>query len=116
MSPHNKSNADQYPNPTRDDADRQKQLEDDFARETRAWAKGVAADLRAVSDLAAAMFFKMEKGRLKHGNAWPTIPVERLWVMLREHVEKGDVVDVANFCAMIYYHQNKSSEPQDPAS
>lgn len=51
---------------------------------------------------AAAMKEKLAKARAKGRGGWQTCPPEELSRMLREHVEKGDPVDVANFCMFLW--------------
>jgi len=56
----------------------------------------------AVDRFAAAMKAKMAKAREKGRCGWETCQPDDLSRMLREHVEKGDPRDVANFCMMIW--------------
>lgn len=60
-------------------------------------------DDAAVDALAAAMRAKLTKQRAKGYSGWDTTEFtqQRLSDMLREHVDKGDPVDVANFCAFL---------------
>lgn len=60
-------------------------------------------DEEAVDRFAAEMKRKLAAARAKGRGGWNTdaCTAERLSVMLREHVEKGDPVDVANFCMML---------------
>ena len=60
-------------------------------------------DDAAVDALAATMKAKLAKQRAKGYGGWdtPEFTQHRLSDMLREHVEKGDPVDVANFCAFL---------------
>lgn len=60
-------------------------------------------DDAAVDALAAAMKVKLAKQRAKGYGGWdtPEFTQQRLSDMLREHVDKGDPVDVANFCAFL---------------
>jgi len=46
---------------------------------------------------------KMALSRTKGRDGWQTCPVDLLWQMLREHVDKGDPVDVANLAMMIHH-------------
>lgn len=56
----------------------------------------------AVDALAALMKAKLAKQRAKEYGGWDTdCTRERLSELLRGHVEKGDPVDVANFCAFL---------------
>ena len=72
----------------------------------RATAAADAAQLlddTAVDRFAAEMKRKLAAARAKGRGGWNTdeCTAERLSGMLREHVEKGDPVDVANFCMML---------------
>ncbi|MEN2430895.1 Lar family restriction alleviation protein [Comamonas sp. F1-6] len=59
-------------------------------------------DDAAVDDLATLMKAKLAKQRDKGYGGWDTdCTRERLSELLRGHVEKGDPVDVANFCAFL---------------
>ena len=59
-------------------------------------------DDAAVDALATAMKAKLAKQRAKGYGGWDTdCTQQRLSDMLRTHVEKGDPVDVANFCAFL---------------
>lgn len=60
-------------------------------------------DDAAVDALAATMKAKMAKQRAKGYSGWdtPEFTQQRLSDMLRAHVDKGDPVDVANFCAFL---------------
>lgn len=60
-------------------------------------------DDAAVDALAAKMKAKLAKQRAKGYKGWDSEECshERLTQMLRSHVEKGDPVDVANFCAFL---------------
>lgn len=57
----------------------------------------------AVDKMAIAMKEKLAKKRAKGFSGWDTTAVSqaRMTKMLREHVDKGDPVDVANFCAFL---------------
>lgn len=67
-----------------------------------------AMDSIAVDMFAMVMKEKMEISREKGRSGWEGCPVEELWKMLREHVEKGDPVDVANLAMMIWHNQNRT--------
>lgn len=56
----------------------------------------------AVDAFAAAMKDKLAKAREKGRGGWQTCPPEELSRMLREHVEKGDPRDVANFAMFLW--------------
>ena len=57
----------------------------------------------AVDALAALMKAKLEKQRAKGYSDWDDPECKREWLsaLLRKHVDKGDPVDVANFCAFL---------------
>lgn len=57
----------------------------------------------AVDRLAVAMKAKLAKQRDKGYGGWDDSEYTREWLsqLLREHVDKGDPVDVANFCAFL---------------
>lgn len=66
--------------------------------------EGAHPDDAAVDALAALMKAKLAKQRAKGYGGWndkTLCPQQRLSDMLRAHVDKGDPVDVANFCAML---------------
>ncbi|WAG21027.1 hypothetical protein DX980_18330 [Burkholderia gladioli] len=67
----------------------------------------------AVDAFAAAMKAKMAAARDKGRSGWETCAPADLSRMLREHVEKGDPRDVANFCMMLYHHGAPISAPAD---
>jgi hypothetical protein len=56
----------------------------------------------AVDRFAEAMKQKLGMARVKGRGGWQTCSKEDLSRMLREHVEKGDPRDVANFCMFLY--------------
>lgn len=63
-------------------------------------------DDSAIFLFAFAMSEKMEKKReVYRDDEWRRVPISELWEMLREHVEKGDPVDIANFAMMIYIRE-----------
>jgi len=62
-------------------------------------------DDRAVDAFAIAMKLKLAEARAKGRGGWhdpAQCSAEDLSRMLREHVEKGDPRDVANFCMMLH--------------
>lgn len=59
-------------------------------------------DNDAVDDFAAALKAKLAIARAKGRSGWETCTPEDLSAMLREHVEKGDPRDVANFCMFLW--------------
>ena len=73
----------------------------------KAWQAALAqpephSDDIAVDAMAAAMKEKLAQARAKGRGGWETCSQQDLSRMLREHVEKGDPRDVANFCAFLY--------------
>ena len=66
------------------------------------------ADENAVAQFSRAMMEKMAASRAKGRGGCQTRPVDVLWQMLREHVEKGDPVDVANFAMMIHHNSHRT--------
>lgn len=56
----------------------------------------------AVNSFSRAMLDKMARSRVKGRGGWQGCGNAALWEMLREHFEKGDPVDVANFAMMIW--------------
>lgn len=61
-------------------------------------------DGQAVRRFANLMTVKMAAARAKGRNGWQQCSIADLWKMLREHVEKGDPIDVANFAMMIHFN------------
>lgn len=59
------------------------------------------SDDNAVEIFAKLMAHKMAKSAAKGRSGWQDCSQEDLSRMLRDHVEKGDPVDVANFCMML---------------
>ena len=71
------------------------------------------ADELGVLRFAQAMNIKLAKKRRQGKRGWNTTrysgwgcSVRELEKMLRDHLAKGDVVDVANFCMMIWNRRN----------
>jgi hypothetical protein len=78
------------------------------------------ADNAAVDRFAAAMKQKLARKRIEDNRGgWQKCPASSLWQMLRDHVEKGDPVDVGNFAMMIYCNtmvgQPGAEQPNPPA-
>lgn len=67
------------------------------------------SDDDAIDMLGNAMRDKMALGRAKGRGGWHTCPVDVLWQRLREHVDKGDPVDVANLAMMIHYNSARGA-------
>lgn len=62
-------------------------------------------DDRGVRRFAEAMRTKLDQKRHEGRGGWndrEAVTAEQLSEMLRRHVEKGDPVDVANFCMMLH--------------
>lgn len=80
----------------------------------------VHPDDAAVDALAALMKTKLEKQRDKGYGGWSDktqCSQQRLSDMLRAHVDKGDPVDVANFCAFLVARgEGIAAAPQDAAA
>lgn len=62
------------------------------------------SDDDAIDTFANAMRDKMALGRAEDQEGWQTCPIDVLWRMLREHVDKGNAVEVATLAMMIHYH------------
>lgn len=75
--------------------------------ETTPEIAAVVEDDLAVMGFAHEMIRKMSRSRDKGRTGWQTCPVDLLWTMLREHVEKGDPLDVA--CLAMMIHNNQSA-------
>jgi hypothetical protein len=75
-------------------------------------AKATAAhsDDLAVDRFAAEMKSKLAAARAKGRGGWETCPPEVLSRMLREHTDKGDPRDVANFCMLLWCLDQPISE------
>ncbi|CAE6810826.1 hypothetical protein R69746_05610 [Paraburkholderia aspalathi] len=77
------------------------------------------SDDLAVDRFAAAMKEKMAAARAKGRGGWEKCSPEYLTFLLREHVEKGDPRDVANFCMMLWHLESRIfplSEPSGAAA
>ncbi len=64
----------------------------------------------AVLDFSGQMREKLQKKREQGYSGWDDpekCSTELLSNLLREHVEKGDPVDVANFCMMLHMRGDK---------
>ncbi len=72
------------------------------------------ADDRLVHFTAVAMAEKLEISRTKKGRGgwWDkdACSIEQLKSLLKEHVEKGDMIDVVNLSAMIYVREAMEGE------
>lgn len=67
----------------------------------------------AVEEFAVAMAEKMAEARAKGRSGWQDCDPAQLSQMLREHVEKGDPRDVANFCMMLWHHEAAISAAEE---
>ena len=68
----------------------------------------------AVQTFANAMIEKMALSRAKGRGGWEACTWLELWGMLREHVEKGDPVDVANLAMMIWHNARAARADKTP--
>lgn len=69
-------------------------------------------DQCAVRDFAVAMNDKLEQKRAEGRGGWhdpKRCTISELRKMLAEHVEKGDMVDIANFAMMIWSRERNQS-------
>lgn len=73
---------------------------------------GAHPDESAVDAFAEAMKEKLEAARAKGRDGWQGCTPDELSRMLREHVEKGDPRDVANFCMFLWHMDAPISERQ----
>lgn len=67
------------------------------------------ADDRLCDFAFSAMMRKLEKSRDKGRGGWwdkDRCAIEDLKLMLNDHVQKGDMVDVMNLAAMIYVRES----------
>lgn len=81
--------------------------------------QGVHSDDVAVDAFATAMKDKLAQARAKGRTGWQQCCKEELSQMLREHVEKGDPRDVANFCMFLHslgHGIAQISQQEQPAS
>lgn len=56
---------------------------------------------RLVDDFAEEMKAKLIAKSLQGWNGWETCPIEDLENGLKNHIEKGDMVDMANYALLI---------------
>lgn len=73
------------------------------------------ADDLAVDRFAAVMKAKLARSRAKGRSGWQTCSAPALSAMLREHVDKGDPIDVAIFGMMIH-HLGRPISPVEAAN
>lgn len=90
---------------------------DGMATQFQAPAARMAAnfDDYVVEQFAVAMKRKLADARDKGRGGWNYCTAEDLSRMLREHVEKGDPRDVANFCMFLWYHGAPIAAPAQAA-
>lgn len=67
-------------------------------------------DNEAVDKLAQAMKNKLAKKREQGYHGWETCKHGDLVQLLINHVDKGDLIDVANFCAFLFARGEKLTE------
>jgi hypothetical protein len=68
-----------------------------------------------VVHFARAMLRKLAAAERKYGytNDWQKgVWMNECRAKLREHVEKGDPIDVANYCAFLHYHAQSTVTPE----
>jgi len=73
-------------------------------------------DDQGVDKLSEAMKAKLKQKRSDGRRGWQNkseCTAEDLSNMLRAHVEKGDPVDVANFCMMLHYRGERIREGKE---
>lgn len=70
----------------------------------------MAADRMAVTRFASLMTVKMARKLSEGRHGWTSLPVAHLWAMLREHIEKGDPIDIAILAMMI--QNNTETHPR----
>lgn len=67
---------------------------------------------RLVDDFAEKMKAKLILKSMQGWNGWETCPIENLENGLKNHIEKGDMVDVANYALMIDARNTTATTPQ----
>ncbi|MGQ7904996.1 hypothetical protein [Burkholderia sp. BC1] len=87
-----------------DEIERLRKRVAELEADAEAEAREPHSDDVAVDSFAAAMKHKLALARAKGRGGWETCSPADLSRMLREHVEKGDPRDVANFCMMLWHH------------
>lgn len=80
-----------------------------LAAEAAATERAAHSDDQAVDRFAAAMKAKLAKKRAEGRGGWerPDCTADFLSALLREHVEKGDPLDVGNLAMMIHQRGEK---------
>jgi hypothetical protein len=94
-------------------------LADQMASQTAEFAASNPAhfDNKSVEAFAYAMRVKLAVKRLQGRGGWQDkelCSAEFLSQLLREHVEKGDPVDVANFCMMLHQRGERIAPASQP--
>ncbi|WP_330728179.1 hypothetical protein [Burkholderia multivorans] len=87
-----------------DEIERLRKRVAELEADAEAEAREPHSDDVAVDSFATAMKHKLALARAKGRGGWETCSPADLSRMLREHVEKGDPRDVANFCMMLWHH------------
>jgi len=70
---------------------------------------------KLVIRFASALAAKLRKAEIKYGfeNHWQEVDwMDECRAKLREHLEKGDPLDVANFCAFLWHHNESTTSSQ----
>lgn len=67
---------------------------------------------RLVDDFAEKMKAKLILKSMQGWNGWETCPIENLENGLKNHIGKGDMVDVANYALMIDARNTTATTPQ----
>ncbi|QIX16388.1 hypothetical protein [Burkholderia multivorans] len=97
-----------------DEIERLRKRVAELEADAEAEAREPHSDDVAVDSFATAMKHKLALARAKGRGGWETCSPADLSRMLREHVEKGDPRDVANFCMMLWHHGSPiASAPAD---
>jgi hypothetical protein len=65
-------------------------------------------DIHEARRFSHLMIAKLAKAQHKGKRGWRNVPVDDLWSMLLEHIEKGDPIDIAIF-AMMIHHQTEAA-------
>lgn len=87
----------------------------DLLRDLAKQKQGTHPDDSAVDAFAEAMKEKLAAARANGRDGWQSCSPDDLSHMLREHVEKGDPRDVANFC-MFLWHMDASISEKRPGN
>lgn len=82
---------------------------------TRADKASAVGDDIAVNKFANVMKDKLAQKRKEGRGGWQDMSADELSAMLHNHVLKGDPVDVANFCMMLWNNGQSISKPKQSA-